>query len=63
MKKRIKIIEDGIMKGYKEINIPDKAHLEAQIRYPHKIVQSKKYKSERKQKHKIDYRKNPDRQS
>jgi hypothetical protein len=54
MKKRIKIIEDGIMKGYKEINIPDKNHLQAQIKYPHKVQESKK-RIKRKEKHKVDY--------
>ena len=61
MKSRIKIIEDGVVKGYKEISIPDKDHLQAQIKYPARVVESKKKKAlQRKQKHKVDYRKNPD---
>jgi hypothetical protein len=61
MKKRLKIIEDGIVKGYREINIPDKDHLQAQIKYPHQVVESKRKKAlRRKQKYRVDYRKNPD---
>lgn len=54
MKKRIKIIEDGTVKGYREISIPDKDHLQAQIKYPARVVESKKKKLYRKRKHKIN---------
>lgn len=63
MKSRIKIIEDGIVKGYKEATIPAKDHLQAQIKYPARIAESKKRKLARKQKHKIDYRNSTDGQS
>lgn len=26
------------------LSVPDKLHLDAQIRYPHRVVESKKYK-------------------
>ena len=60
MKSRIKIIEDGVVKGYKEISIPDKDHLQAQIKYPARVVESKKKQLERKQKYKVNYLKNQD---
>jgi len=60
MKARIRIKEKGREDIVKEVVIPDKAHLEAQLKYRHTVVESKKRKLQRKEKHKIDYRRETD---
>lgn len=54
MKQKLKVtgVDGKVIEG--EINIPNKAHLEAQIKYPSRIQESKK-KYNRKQKHKKEY--------
>jgi len=63
MKSRIRIKEKGKPDIIREIEIPDKDHLAAQIKYKHTVIQSKKYKLERKRKYKIDYHDTTDSQS
>ena len=64
MKTRIRIKEKGKDDIIKEVIVPDKDHLQAQIKYPARVAESKKKKAlQRKQKYKIDYRDNIDDQS
>lgn len=57
MKRKIKIV-DNIKKTVSEheVSVPNKMHLDAQIRFPHLVQKDKtKYNRKRKHKNRIDY--------
>jgi hypothetical protein len=42
MKKRLIVKENGIIKRVIEVEVADKEHLQALIKYPHRVAKSKK---------------------
>lgn len=54
MKIRVNILSNGKKIKSEEIVIPNKNHLQSQIKYPARVFESKKNKLYRKRKHKID---------